>query len=194
MPIECLIRKIISIKNFVNKISLNKKLKFDIVLSKSIYLHNFLKLCKYFFSFKLLIDIITIDWPFKKSRFEIVYNLLSFWYNIRIFVITFIEENTVYALRVIDDSFLFSVTSLFQSANWLERENWDMYGILFFNHPDLRRILTDYGFEGFPLRKDFPLTGFLELRYDEEQKTILYENVELAQEFRFFDFESPWKR
>lgn len=133
--------------------------------------------------FKSLIDICAIDYPEKNKRFEVVYNLLSVFYNLRIRV------------KVITDELnsLPSATFLFSSSNWLEREIWDLYGIIFEGHADLRRILTDYGFEGHPLRKDFPLTGFIELRYDENKKQIVYEAVELAQEFRYFDAISPWE-
>lgn len=133
--------------------------------------------------FKSLIDIAVVDLPEKKYRFEISYNLLSVFYNLRIRVKTYTDEFKS----------LPSVTQLFSSANWLEREIWDLFGIMFSNHPDLRRILTDYGFEGHPLRKDFPLTGFIELRYDENKKQIVYESIELSQEFRYFDAISPWE-
>ncbi len=133
--------------------------------------------------FKSLIHMTAIDWPEKKNRFEVVYHLLSIFYNIRIRLYVRTEEFQS----------LPSLTGLYNSANWLEREIWDLFGIIFENHPDLRRILTDYGFEGHPLRKDFPLTGFIELRYDENKKQIVYESVELAQEFRYFDAINPWE-
>ena len=193
MPIELLIKKIYTLKIFLKTIKLSKKLKLDLIIINNINLLNIIKILKIIFYFKNIIDIIGVDWPNYNNRFEIIYNFLNLFFNSRIYIITSISENTAYS-ALTPTSTLFSITSIFNGANWLERENWDMFGILFFNHPDLRRILTDYGFEGFPLRKDFPLTGFLELRYDEEQKSILYEKVELSQEFRFFDFESPWKQ
>lgn len=132
---------------------------------------------------KQLVDITAVDYPDRLPRFEVVYNFLSVKKNIRVRVkIPAGEEEAVP-----------SVTGLFSVAGWLEREAWDMYGIFFEGNPDLRRILTDYGFEGHPLRKDFPLTGYVELRYDEEQKRVIYEPVELRQEFRNFDFLSPWE-
>lgn len=133
--------------------------------------------------FKQLMDLCGADYPDREERFEVVYNLLSLKHNHRIRVKVKTDENTP-----VD-----SVTSLFSTANWFEREAWDMYGIYFNEHPDLRRILTDYGFEGHPLRKDFPLTGFVEMRYDETQKRVIYEPVKLTQEFRNFDFTSPWE-
>jgi NADH-quinone oxidoreductase subunit C len=132
--------------------------------------------------FKMLIDICGVDYPEKEARFEVVYNLLSIKYNSRIRVKVVVDE-----LMPID-----SVTSIYNSAGWYEREVWDLYGVFFSNHPDLRRILTDYGFDGHPLRRDFPLTGHTEVRYDEAEKRIVTEPVELAQEFRVFDFASPW--
>lgn len=132
--------------------------------------------------FKMLIDICGVDYPEKEARFEVVYNLLSIKYNSRIRVKVAVDE-----LTPID-----SVTSIYNSAGWYEREVWDLYGVFFSNHPDLRRILTDYGFDGHPLRRDFPLTGHTEVRYDEAEKRIVTEPVELAQEFRVFDFASPW--
>jgi len=130
----------------------------------------------------MLIDICGVDYPEKEARFEVVYNLLSIKYNSRIRVKVVVDE-----LTPID-----SVTSIYNSAGWYEREVWDLYGVFFSNHPDLRRILTDYGFDGHPLRRDFPLTGHTEVRYDEAEKRIVTEPVELAQEFRVFDFASPW--
>ena len=133
--------------------------------------------------FKILIDICGVDYPGRDERFEVVYNLLSMTHNIRVRV----------KVRTNEDEPVPSVLGVFNAANWFEREAWDMYGIFFSGHPDLRRLLTDYGFEGHPLRKDFPLTGYVELRYDDEQKRVVYEPVKLTQEFRSFDFLSPWE-
>ena len=133
--------------------------------------------------FKQLIDITAVDFPNRESRFKIVYLLLSHESNLRIIVNTNID----------DKKMLPSLTKIFPSANWMEREVFDMYGISFKDHPDLRRILTDYGFEGYPLRKDFPLTGHTEVRYSEDKKKVIYEPVKLDQEYRNFDFESPWE-
>ena len=133
--------------------------------------------------FKQLIDITAVDYPQKEKRFKIVYLLLSHENNFRIIINTNIDEK----------SLLPSITKIFPSANWMEREIFDMYGVSFKNHPDLRRILTDYGFEGFPLRKDFPLTGHTEVRYNENKKKVVHESVKLDQEYRDFDFESPWE-
>ncbi len=133
--------------------------------------------------FRELMDICGVDWPSRERRFDVVYNLLSLTHNQRIRVKVQTDETTPVP----------SVTELYSTAGWFEREAWDMYGIMFDGNPDLRRILTDYGFEGHPLRKDFPLTGYVELRYDDEQKRVAYEPVKLAQEFRNFDFESPWE-
>ncbi len=133
--------------------------------------------------FTCLVDITAVDWPEEEKRFEIVYNLLSVKHNQRVRVTLTTDEETPVP----------SAVSIFNSANWFEREVWDLYGVYFDQHPDLRRILTDYGFEGHPLRKDFPLTGYVEVRYDEEQKRVIYEPVSLVQEFRTFDFQSPWE-
>jgi NADH-quinone oxidoreductase subunit C len=135
------------------------------------------------FQFKQLMDVCGVDYPDREPRFEVVYNLLSLTQNSRIRV----------KVPVDTDLQVPSVTGVFSSANWWEREAWDLLGIYFSGHPDLRRIMSDYGFEGHPLRKDFPLTGYLEVRYDEEQKRIVYEPVKLQQEFRRFDFLSPWE-
>ncbi len=133
--------------------------------------------------FKALMDLCGVDHPERDPRFDVVYNLLS------------ISQNTRIRLKVAtdEDTPVPSATAAFSSANWWEREAWDMYGIFFSDHPDLRRILTDYGFEGHPMRKDFPLTGYVEVRYDDEQKRVVYEPVKLVQEFRSFDFLSPWE-
>ncbi|CAM4525525.1 unnamed protein product [Leuciscus chuanchicus] len=133
--------------------------------------------------FNNMTDLTAVDVPTRHYRFEIVYNLLSLRYNSRIRVKTYTDE-----LSPLDSS-----VSVHQAANWYEREIWDMYGVFFANHPDLRRILTDYGFEGHPFRKDFPLSGYVEVRYDDEVKRVVAEPVELAQEFRKFDLNSPWE-
>ena len=133
--------------------------------------------------FNQFIDLTAVDYPNKKNRFEMVYILLSVEFNHRIVIKFFISEN-----ESVD-----SITNLFPAANWYEREVWDLFGIAFNNHPDLRRLLTDYGFIGHPLRKDFPLSGNVEVKYDLNEKKVVYEPVKLTQSFREFDFESPWK-
>ena len=133
--------------------------------------------------FKMLVSICAVDYPDRPERFEVVYNLLSLTQNNRARVKIAVAEN----------EFVPTVTKLFSTAGWFEREAWDLYGIYFDGHPDLRRILTDYGFEGHPLRKDFPLTGYVELRYDEEQRRVVYEPVKLTQDYRNFDYLSPWE-
>ena len=133
--------------------------------------------------FRQLIDITAVDYPENQKRFKIVYLLLSHELNQRIILSFFINENQQIS----------SLTKIFPSANWMEREVFDMYGVKFTDHPDLRRILTDYGFEGYPLRKDFPLTGHTEVRYSEDKKKVVYEPVKLEQNYRNFDFESPWE-
>ncbi len=133
--------------------------------------------------FKVLVDICGTDYPERPKRFDVVYNLLSLVHNQRIRI----------KVEADDETPVPSITGVHNSANWFEREIWDMYGVMFSDHPDLRRLLTDYGFEGHPLRKDFPLTGFVEMRYDEERKRVVYDPVKLSQEFRKFDFLSPWE-
>ena len=133
--------------------------------------------------FRQLIDITAVDYLEQEKRFKIVYLFLSHEFNLRIQVYTFINEN----------EFVSSLISIFPAANWMEREVFDMYGVKFKDHPDLRRILTDYGFEGHPLRKDFPLTGHTEVRYSEKQKKVIYESEKLEQNYRDFDFETPWQ-
>ena len=133
--------------------------------------------------FLSLLDVTAIDWPGRERRFDVVYHLLSPKQNLRIRVKVEVDEKTPVA----------SIIDVFPGANWFERETYDLYGVVFTGHPDMRRLLTDYGFEGHPLRKDFPLTGFVEVRYDDEQKRVVYEKVSLTQEFRNFDFLSPWE-
>ena len=132
---------------------------------------------------KILVDVCGVDFPDREQRFEVVYNLLSLKHNQRMRVKVITDEDTPVP----------SVSSVYPAAGWFERECWDLYGVFFSEHPDLRRILTDYGFDGHPLRKDFPLTGFVEVRYDNEQRRVVHEPVHLNQEFRTFDFRSPWE-
>src|SRR5690349_10367731 len=133
-------------------------------------------------AFISIIDVTAVDWPSREKRFDVVYHFLSPTKNARVRVKTETDEATPIA----------SITGVFPGANWFERETYDLYGVLFTGHPDMRRLLTDYGFQGHPLRKDFPLTGFVEVRWDDEQKRVVYDKVRLAQEFRTFDFLSPW--
>ena len=133
--------------------------------------------------FSSLVDITAVDWPEREARFDVVYHFLSMYQNQRIRL----------KLSVREDDMVPSLVDVHPSANWFEREVFDMFGILFSGHPDLRRILTDYGFRGYPLRKDFPTTGYTEVRYDEAQKRVVYEPVNLVQEYRQFDFMSPWE-
>ena len=148
-------------------------------INKTILFLKTNKKCK----FRQLIDITAVDYPEKERRFKLVYLLLSHENNLRIIINSNITEKTKVP----------SITKIYPSANWMEREVFDMYGISFKDHPDLRRILTDYGFDGYPLRKDFPLTGHVEVRYSEEKKKVISEPVKLDQEYRDFDFESPWE-
>jgi len=134
-------------------------------------------------NFKQLIDITAVDYPENERRFKLVYLLLSHEFNSRIIIDFHINENEMVS----------TLTSVYPSSNWMEREVFDMYGIKFNDHPDLRRILTDYGFKGHPLRKDFPLTGHNEVRYSEDEKKVVYEKVKLEQNYRNFDYESPWE-
>tara|TARA_B100000886_G_scaffold25011_1_gene15986 strand:- start:277 stop:891 length:615 start_codon:yes stop_codon:yes gene_type:complete len=160
----------------------NQELLIEIGENDLVDVVQFLKLnenCK----FKQLIDIVGVDYPENDKRFELIYLFLSHENNTRIKLLIKFEINQT----------INSITKIFPSANWMEREVFDMYGIKFKNHPDLRRILTDYGFKGHPLRKDFPLTGFNEVRYSEKDKKVIYEPVKLEQNYRNFDFESPWE-
>ena len=160
----------------------NNELVFEIKEDDLVETIQFLKSnekCK----FKQLIDIAGVDYPDDEKRFQLIYLLLSHEFNLRIKI----------SIKFDDKQVINSITKIFPSANWMEREVFDMYGIRFKNHPDLRRILTDYGFKGHPLRKDFPLTGFNEVRYSEKDKKVIYEPVKLEQNYRNFDFESPWE-
>ena len=159
-----------------------KELLFKIPVSEIIEVIKFLKLDNKF-KFSQLIDIAAIDYPNEEKRFELVYLLLSIENNLRVKISVQFEINEKIP----------SIVKIFPSANWMEREIFDMYGIKFINHPDLRRILTDYNFKGHPLRKDFPLTGFNEVRYSEKEKKVVYEPVKLEQNYRNFDFNSPWE-
>nr|YP_010963523.1 NADH dehydrogenase subunit 9 [Rhodobryum laxelimbatum]UXX50367.1 NADH dehydrogenase subunit 9 [Rhodobryum laxelimbatum] len=158
----------------------------NILYTNPDYLFQLLWFLKYHTNtrFQVLIDIRGVDYPSRKQRFEVVYNLLSIQYNSRIRVQTSVDEITP----------ICSAVDIFPSAGWWEREVWDMFGVYFSDHPDLRRILTDYGFEGHPLRKDFPLSGYVEVRYDDSEKRVVSEPIEMTQEFRYFDFASPWEQ
>jgi NADH:ubiquinone oxidoreductase subunit C len=140
------------------------------------------------FNFNSLVDIVCVDWLWYSSRFSLFYNFLSVFYNCRIFLVVAVNvsEELPYGCGIV------SLTNIYFSANWLEREVWDLFGIFFLHHSDLRRILTDYGFVGFPLRKDYPLSGYNEIRYDDTKKIIVSEKLKLNQEFRAFNFINPW--
>ncbi len=157
---------------------LTVNIKREAVLSVLRFLHDDSRT-----QFIAMVDICGVDYPGDQERFEVVYHLMSPKLNERVRI----------KLRTDDETPVQSVTPVYPGADWFEREAYDMYGILFTGHPDLRRILTDYGFDGHPLRKDFPLTGYVEVRYDDEAKRVVYEPVELRQEFRDFDYESPWE-
>ena len=179
--LEKLINSELSSKVLNSAIS-NEELLIEISDNNLVEVIQFLKAnenCK----FKQLIDIAGVDYPENEKRFELIYLFLSHENNTRIKLLTRFEL----------DQTINSITKIFPSANWMEREVFDMYGVKFKNHPDLRRILTDYGFKGHPLRKDFPLTGFNEVRYSEKDKKVIYEPVKLEQNYRNFDFESPWE-
>ncbi len=159
--------------------------KYFTLITKVEYLVELAKIFKnsQLFNAKFLMDICVTDYPQRVNRFEVLHCFLSSASNTRFFVKSFVGELGAVA----------SLCEVFQSANWLEREAWDLYGVFFVNHPNLRRILTDYGFKGFPFRKDFPLTGYVEVRYDDEVSAIVYEPLEVSQEYRSFNFRSPWE-
>lgn len=160
----------------------NGELSIDVTLNALVEFCEFLKSdrnCQ----FSTLIDITAVDYPTRDKRFDVVYHFLSMYRNHRVRVRVAVRDNEIVP----------SITNVTPSANWFEREVFDMYGLMFSGHPDLRRILTDYGFRGYPLRKDFPTTGYTEVRYDEKEKRVVYEPVSLVQEYRQFDFMSPWE-
>lgn len=173
-----------TVPRFIDKIQLNTTENRLVLFTSNSNLLNLITFLKndQLLQFKTLISITAVDYPQNKDRFEINYFLLSYKLNTRLII----------KLSTSDTKPVHSITSIYKGANWYEREVWDLFGVFFSNHPDLRRILTDYGFEGFPFRKDFPQTGFVEVRYDDQKKYVLYEPLELAQEFRSFDFISPW--
>ena len=184
-------KNLIDLEKKVN-LELNTKINFSRLKHEHLYLNinseNLIEVAIFLKTnketkFKQLIDITAVDYPEKEKRFKLVYLFLSHEFNQRILIDYEINEKET----------INSLTSVFPSANWMEREVFDMYGINFKNHPDLRRILTDYGFEGHPLRKDFPLTGHNEVRYSEDKKKVIYEKVKLEQNYRNFDYESPWE-
>ncbi len=190
MNISFIQNLIFSIPRYIKSVELFNN---DVILV--IFADDLLKVLKflninYGYQFSQLIDITAVDLLVPTERFVLVYQLLSLRYNMRITLKIFLnkDKNSLFS-EVITSS-----TQIYKSAGWLEREIWDMFGIYFSGHSDLRRILTDYGFQGFPLRKDFPLTGFCELRYDDELKSVFYDSLEFSQEFRFFDFQSPWNK
>jgi len=166
--------------------SCNLKKNEIVFVIDSLYVTSFFSFLKNHINtqYKLLMDVTAVDYPSRDRRFEVVYNLCSIRYNSRIRIKICVDEVTPVS----------SVTHIYSSAGWCEREVWDMFGIFFSNHPDLRRILTDYGFQGHPLRKDFPLSGYVEVRYDDSEKRVISEPVEMTQEFRYFDFRSPWEQ
>jgi len=172
-----LLKTIPCVQTFTSHNELTCSVPVDYVLPTLFFLRDNVH-CQY----KVLVSMTAVDFPEQPLRFELSYDLLSLRFNSRIRVKTYVNEVTVVE----------SAVPVFSSANWLEREVWDMFGICFVNHPDLRRILTDYGFEGYPLRKDFPLSGFVEVRYDIASKRVVCESLELSQEFRSFTFSNPW--
>ena len=189
----------IKIINFINNLvhSIPQYIKSIEVINNEISIiissNNLLKVLNYLkkntnMQMTQMLDITAVDLLNSTERFVIIYQLLSLRFNQRLVIKVFLEKNT----NSIFSETIPSITNIYKSAGWLEREVWAMFGIFFSGHFDLRRILTDYGFQGFPLRKDFPISGFCELRYDDELKTVFYESLELSQEFRFFDFQSPW--
>ena len=171
-----------SCKDVTNHEIINNEL---IITTKISKIYNLLDKLKKMddLNFEMLLDITAVDYPQRSKRFELVYNLLSLKNHLRLRVKIFLNDNEIVP----------SISKLYKSAGWYEREVWDMYGVSFSGNNDLRRILTDYGFEGYPLRKDFPLTGFVELRYDESKKKVVYSKVKLTQDYRNFDFLSPWE-
>jgi NADH dehydrogenase (ubiquinone) Fe-S protein 3 len=180
--LQSVLRSLPKMQLSVKSLFFNKQFFFVLPIKNVYFFSKFLRDFTHA-QFKLLIDVTVVDYPGRiNNRFELVYSYLSITYNCRVIVKTFANEFSVVP----------SLTPLFSSANWYEREVWDLFGIFFSNHLDLRRLVSDYGFEGHALRKDFPLTGFFEVRYDENEKRVVLETVELAQEFKVFNFSNPW--
>lgn len=182
-------------KKYIYFSFVNFKLNIFYLFIKKNYLFEFLFILKknLLFKYFLLIDLTAVDFLKQNKRFLLCYNYLNIFFNYRMYLYFYVN-NLFNNFNFIEmKNMIFSISNIFSNAFWLEREVWDMFGIFFFNHPDLRRILTDYGFQSFPLRKDFPLTGFYEIRYDETLKIIVYESLNLIQEYRFFSFINPWK-
>lgn len=175
------VKYILKVLPIINYNLQNKEISINILFKDIIPIVYFFKYhtnCQY----KIISDITAVDYVNRKDRFEIIYNLLSIRFNTRIRIKIIINE-----LQSIN-----SITSIYKGASWFEREIWDMFGIFFYNHPELRRILTDYGFEGYPLRKDFPLSGYLEVYYNELKKRVVYEPIQLSQKYRLFNYNNPW--
>lgn len=171
--------------HFINSIIISDPLTVHLIVNfKKIIPLIFLLRNHSLLRFSNIVDIFCVDYPSALKRFEIIYTLRSLSYNCLLHL----------HIRILEQDYIESVSTLFKGAVWFEREVWDMFGVFFKNNPDLRRILSDYGFEGFPLRKDFPLTGYLEVRYDDEVGDVVYEPVELSQDYRYFNFSSPWER
>ncbi len=179
-------------KKFIYFLNIDLKFNIYIFFLKKKYILDFFFFFKksLFFKYNLLIDMSIVDFLLNKNRFLLYYNLLSVFFNFRIYIYFFFNDFIIFNNNL--NTFIYSISNIYLSANWLEREIWDMFGIFFINHKDLRRILTDYGFLSYPLRKDFPLTGFLEVRYDDTLKNIVIEKLKLTQEFRVFNFINPW--
>jgi len=182
-------------KKYIYFSFINFKLNILYLFIKKDYLFEFLFILKknLLFKYFLLIDLTAVDFLKINKRFILCYNYLNIFFNYRIYLYFYVNNLFNYFNLIEIKNMISSISNIFSNAVWLEREVWDMFGIFFFNHPDLRRILTDYGFQSFPLRKDFPLTGFYEIRYDETLKIIIYESLNLIQEYRFFNFINPWK-
>jgi len=174
-----------SVPAWIHKVEIRHQSEVILTLSHSEYLTAVFRFLRDHTQtqFKMLLDLTAVDYPSQEERFQLVYNLLSLHHNARIRIKAHVHETLPVA----------SIQPLYSAAGWWEREVWDMFGIFFTNHPDLRRLLTDYGFEGHPLRKDFPLSGYVEVRYDDSEKRVVTQSVQLAQEFRFFHFSSPWE-
>lgn len=182
-------------KRFVYLVNYNFVDNLFYICIKKDYILDFLFIFKksLFFKQNLLMDLTAVDFLLTNNRFLLFYNFLNVFYNIRFFILFYFNDLLIFNKIKKIRNIIYSISHIYSSANWLEREVWDMFGIFFYNHTDLRRILTDYGFMSFPLRKDYPLTGFFEVRYDDTLKIIVSEHIKLIQEFRVFSFINPWE-